>query len=157
MKAKKALFVIAIVVISAIWSGVVAAAPARLQNPSPSPVTEILAVLFPTDFVKAVAGLLAVIVLDLILGVSVAIQAKAFQWSRLADFYRSKVIPNLLGWTAADILLRIGAYYQLPIVEQLQPLGTIGLYALTIAALLGQIGTKLAALRGEQPPANPPA
>jgi hypothetical protein len=37
----------------------------------------------------------------------------------------------------------------LPILEQLQPLGAVGLYALAMASLLGQIGSKLAQLRGE--------
>lgn len=106
-------------------------------------------VLFPQEFVKASAGLLLVIVLDLVLGVAVAIQQKKFEWSKLADFYRSKVVPNLLGWAIADILLRIAAYYQLPVLEQIQPLGTLALYALVMAALLGQVGSKLAALRGE--------
>ena len=112
-------------------------------------VTELLAVLFPPEFVKACAGILLVIVLDLVLGIAVAIKTKTFEWSKLADFYRASVIPALLGWSVADILLRIGAYYQLPIVEQLQPLGTVALYALVMVALLGQIGSKLVALRGE--------
>lgn len=111
--------------------------------------SEWLAVLFPAEFVKACAGLLLVIVLDFVLGVSVAIKDNKFEWSKLADFYRSTVVPSLIGWMVADILLRVGAYYQLPVIEQLQPLGTVGLYALVMASLLGQIGTKLAKLRGE--------
>jgi hypothetical protein len=110
---------------------------------------DLLTVLFPPEFVKAAAGLLLIIVLDLALGVSVAIQQKKFEWSKLADFYRAKVVPNLLGWAIADILLRVGAYYQLPVIEQLQPLGTAALYALVLVALLGQVGTKLALLRGD--------
>jgi len=107
-----------------------------------------LAVLFPEEFVQAAAGMLLVIALDLVLGVSVAIKLQKFEFSKVADFYRSTVIPSLLGWAVADILLRIGAFYQLPVLEQLQPLGTIALYALVLAALLGQIGTKLNVLRG---------
>lgn len=113
-------------------------------------MTDLLNVLFPPEFIKACAGILLVIVLDLVLGIAVAIKAKKFEWSKLADFYRSAVVPALLGWAVADILLRVGAYYQLPVIEQLQPLGTVALYALVMVALLGQIGTKLVVLRGEQ-------
>jgi hypothetical protein len=113
-------------------------------------MVDLLNVLFPPEFIKAGLGILLVIVLDLVLGIAVAIKSGQFEWSKLASFYRTSVVPGLLGWAVADILLRIGAYYQLPVVEQLQPLGTVALYALVMAALLGQIGTKLMALRGEQ-------
>ncbi len=146
MKAKVVLTIILVVVISTVLTSQAMAAPAKQI---PTPVSDVLAILFPPEFVKAAAGLLLVIVLDLVLGISVAIKAKVFEWSKLADFYRSTVIPNVLGWAVADVLLRIGAYYQLPVIEQLQPLGTVALYALVLAALLGQIGTKLSALRGE--------
>lgn len=47
--------------------------------------------------------LLLVIILDLILGVTIALKQKAFQWQRLADFL-GDYGPKILGWLALELL-----------------------------------------------------
>jgi hypothetical protein len=114
-------------------------------------MNDVLTLLFPPAFLQALAGLLALILLDVVFGVSVAIKAGKFEWSALANFYRTSVVPNLLGWAVADIVLRMAVHYGLPVVAQLEPLAAGALYVTMLAALLAQIGSKLLVLRGEQP------
>jgi hypothetical protein len=111
-------------------------------------MTDVLSVLFPEAFLNALLGVLALVVLDLVFGISVAVKTKTFKWSELANFYTTSVLPCLLGWAVADIVLRLAALKGLPIVSSIEPLATGGLYALVLVALLAQIGTKLNVLRG---------
>jgi hypothetical protein len=57
------------------------------------------------------ATMVAVIVLDVIFGVSSALKSGKFDWTKLADFYKSTVVPGLLGWvgiTAATYVITPG-------------------------------------------------
>ena len=47
-----------------------------------------------------VKTLLGLIVLDVLLGVAAALRAGRFDFGRLAEFYRSNVLPYLLGYLA---------------------------------------------------------
>lgn len=145
MKTKLKLILIVVGVL-AVMALPVVAAPARPQVAVPG--VEIIDLLFPLAFIQAGLGLVLAIVIDLGLGVAVAIQTRTFEWTKLADFYRTKVLGNVLGWALLDVLLRVGAHYQLPIVEQLQPIGAVGLYLPVAAALIAQIGQKWSRLRG---------
>jgi hypothetical protein len=109
---------------------------------------DVINVLFPEAFVNALLGILALITIDLVFGVAVALKTKIYAWSQLADFYRTSVMPGLLGWAVADIVLRLAALRGLPIVASIEPLATGGLYVIVLVALLAQIGTKLNILRG---------
>jgi hypothetical protein len=44
--------------------------------------------------------------------------------------------------------LRVGAFYHLPVVEQLQQLATDALFAISLASILAQIAAKVGELRG---------
>ena len=106
-------------------------------------------VLFPQEFVNALLVLLATIVLDLILGVSVALKNKTFDLKKLADFYRSSVIPNLIGWGGADIVLRLVSFVTgTQLTSILTQVGTAALYGIAMAALLGSIAEKVTCLKG---------
>jgi hypothetical protein len=48
-----------------------------------------------------VLTLLGLIVLDAVLGVSEALQSGTFEWRKLPEFYRSMVLPYVLGYLAA--------------------------------------------------------
>ncbi len=109
--------------------------------------------LFPPEFIQAVAGLLLLVVADVVLGVSVAIRQHKFDLKQLADFYGTSIIPNVFAWAAVDVLLRIGAFYHLPAVEQLQQLATDALYAVAFASILAQAISKVGELRGGATPA----
>ncbi len=104
------------------------------------------------EFVQAAAGLLLCVLVDLVLGVSVAVKQRKFDLRQLADFYGAAILPNVLGWAIVDVLLRVGAFYELPVVTQLQGIFTTSLYGIALAALLAQITMKFVALRGDAQP-----
>lgn len=100
------------------------------------------------EFVRALGVLLAACVIDLTLGVSVAIKTQTFNWSKVANFYTTNILPNVLGWGVADVVLRLAAGLTTPDLAQLiQVLAGGGLYALAMAALIGSVTEKLTVLR----------
>jgi ABC-type sugar transport system permease subunit len=52
-------------------------------------------------------ALLGLIVLDVLLGVALAIRMKVFKFDRLAEFYTTMVIPYLIGWLAISLLVKL--------------------------------------------------
>jgi hypothetical protein len=85
----------------------------------------------------AAAWVLALIAADVVLAVALAIKRKMFSIVFLANFYRTMVIPMLLGWLAAAILARFVVAELLP--PSLQMLGP-GIDALAYTAIVLSIG-----------------
>lgn len=56
-----------------------------------------------TTYQPYVLTLLGLILLDLLSGIGSAIKAGTFQWVRVADFYRTAVMPSLIGWVAVTL------------------------------------------------------
>lgn len=52
-----------------------------------------------------VLTLVGLIVADVVLGVAAALKSGAFDWQKLAGFYRSQVLPALVGWLGVTIAL----------------------------------------------------
>mgnify|MGYP001264853747 CR=1 FL=1 len=112
--------------------------------------------LFPESFVQALLALLAAIALDLILGVAVAVKYKVFDLKKLADFYTTSVIPNLIGWGGADIVLRVAmARVDAQWLSTLTQLGIGTLYVVAIGSLVGSVADKLTKLKAEVPAPAP--
>ena len=64
-------------------------------------ILEAVKLFFQDGRVVTIEGL---IVLDVILAVAAAIKARVFDWRRLAEFYRSMVVPYVLGYLAFYIV-----------------------------------------------------
>jgi hypothetical protein len=80
--------------------------------------------------------LLVVIVLDLVLGVIVALKQKTFEWQKLADIL-GDYGPKVVGWLALEAIDLIPAEYKL-----FGGIGSVlgtGAYALIFASALGSI------------------
>jgi hypothetical protein len=115
-----------------------------------------LDVLFPVEFVKALLLIALFIVIDLVFAVALALKQGRFDLKQLADFYRTKVLPCLLGWAVLDVALRIAVFYQIPLMDSLQPVLAIGFYGIVLAALGAQVLEKgLAIAKTDTPPATP--
>lgn len=48
-------------------------------------------------------GIVVLIFVDLLTGIGSAIRAKAFSFDAVADFYRSSVLPQFVGWVAITV------------------------------------------------------
>jgi len=88
-----------------------------------------------------ITTLTGLVILDVVLGVAKAIKLKQFEWSKLADFYQTNVLPYLLGYGV--VYLVVG--YIIP-SEQLGSLGDIvseGTITLAWATLVLKLGTSI--------------
>jgi hypothetical protein len=53
-------------------------------------------------------GLLGLIILQVVLGVSLAIKTRVFEWKKLGDFYTTYIIPFVLSWLAFAFVSGMG-------------------------------------------------
>jgi len=53
---------------------------------------------FIDQFQYPLLGLLVLIVLDFLSGVGAALKKKQFNWAKIGDFYKTNVLPLVLGW-----------------------------------------------------------
>ncbi len=112
----------------------------------------------PAALGPQITALLALVVVQVLLAVALAVRQKVFDWRLLADFYRSRVLPMLIGWLGFVILVKFAT------AEILGP--TYGVMAgdgvswaawLAVVASLGaRIITDAKDLYGELIPFKPP-
>jgi L-cystine uptake protein TcyP (sodium:dicarboxylate symporter family) len=67
-------------------------------------VLELVKAFFSDPFVRALIGFIA---LDFLLGVAAALRTKTFDFSKLADFYTSMVLPYILGYLAFYVATKL--------------------------------------------------
>ena len=87
-----------------------------------------------------VLTLLGLIVLDVLLGVAVAVRTETFDWRRLATFYRTMVGPYLLGYLGFYLCAKIMT------AELLGPAGYLVGEGMTTLAWLTLVGTLAASV-----------
>jgi len=87
--------------------------------------------------------LMVVILLDLALGITVALKAKTFDWSKVADVV-STYGPKVLVWVALEMLDLLPAEYK-ALVGLGSSLG-LGVYVLIFMSAIGSIGGHIQAL-----------
>ncbi len=80
--------------------------------------------------------ILALIALDLVLGVASALKRREFAWSALGDFYLTNVIPKLLGYIGLSIVIRTVAGIDSLLGEGAQWVA----FGVLAASLVGSIG-----------------
>jgi len=119
-----------------------------------SKVLELILVFWSDGRVKTILGL---ILLDVVLAVAAAIKAGEFDWRRLGEFYRTMVVPYILGYLAfygAGFLLDPqwlgGAGYIISEAMMWAP------WAALIANLVADVLRSVNALGYTVPPDEPP-
>jgi hypothetical protein len=90
-------------------------------------------------------ALVILILLDFILGTTLAIVQKRFELARLADYLSTDFMP-LLGWLAVEILLKIPIeFIPTSAANIINQIGTV-VYATVFLAILGSVLGHLAAI-----------
>lgn len=112
--------------------------PVAAQSDTPSVATTLPPeqVVFLQELGTRLLWLLVVIGLDLLMGVTDAIKAKAFQWQKLADFL-SDYAPKVIGWLSLEALGLLPAELQ-----TLAGLGAalgMGAYAIILISAVGSV------------------
>ncbi len=103
-----------------------------------------------------VRTLFGLILLDVVLGIAAAIRAEKFEWKRVGQFYKTMVIPYVLGylafWGAAFLLDPewLGGAAWLIDAMQWAP------WTALVAALVGSIVVNIRGLSITIPPDAPP-
>lgn len=106
-------------------------------------MNELFLQFFESWQVKTIIGL---IVVDLGLGIALSIRENRFEWSRLADFYRSRVIPYIIGYLVLFSSVRFIIPPDIPGNEIINEAAvTLAWFAL-VANLAGELGSKLSGL-----------
>jgi hypothetical protein len=107
---------------------------------------------FTPEFVNMALALLGLIVLDLAFGVAVAARRRVFEWKKVADFYGTTVLPNLLGWITVHIVVSIATALAVSaLVDAIKPVIDLGFYGVVMIALVAQVVTKGQAIRSDSP------
>lgn len=108
---------------------------------------EKLWVTFIAQYHNYLLTLVGLVVADLIFGVASALKRKVFSLAVLSNFYRTNVIPKLLGWVALSVLtaaaspelLGSGAAYATPVVT----VGAWGAIVLTMGSSIWANGKEV--------------
>lgn len=90
---------------------------------------------------KPLGGLLLLVVVDVLLGVASALKRKEFEWQVVANFYRTTVLPKVVGWVAAVVLSYAVLLSAFPndLGATLAPISATAALAFVVADLLASI------------------
>lgn len=92
------------------------------------------------EFANMLFGLLALIALDLLFGVALAIKLKVFDWKKLGDFYRTTVVPNVIGWLAIYFVVSTATALSMSsFLETIKPVIDLAFIGIAMIALLAQV------------------
>jgi len=115
------------------------------------PVVTALMAAFETYKPQATAIVVTILV-DLGLGIAAALKRKSFLWAKVAGFYRTSVLPNLLGWATMTAALHFVTPEMValfgPAAQWISPTISTGLLGAALIDLGVSIGKSVAELRG---------
>lgn len=76
------------------------APPRQSSPPSPDLINQLFGLLIAFLTSWQLKTLLGLIIVDVALGVASALRRNVFDWARLADFYKTAVLPYVIGYLA---------------------------------------------------------
>jgi hypothetical protein len=101
---------------------------------------------------------LALIGLDVALGIASAVKRGKFQWQQVANFYRTIILPKLIGWVALSVFAYFAAFAALPpeAAQVLAPVSAGVLFTVLALDLAGSILSNYREIVAPVPPVAPP-
>ena len=90
-----------------------------------------------TTYAPYLETLLGLVILDVIFGVAAALRKGQFQWAAIANFYKSSVLPDVLGWLGLVIATYLVAPGLLGAYANIVSQSIVTLAWLTVVATLG--------------------
>lgn len=112
--------------------------------------------IFTESFVKQVAGAVALVVIDLVFGVIVAIRTGQFDVNKLGNFYQTTVLPYLLGWLVLSLAIKVVGVLGLDDIVPFLPSSLeTGAYLILLVAMGLQLKDKFMAIWGKVPGDRP--
>lgn len=95
-----------------------------------------------TTYGPAVASLVGLIVLEVVSGIAAALKRGMFDWQKVANFYRTSVMPGLVGWLG----LVFSTYLVVPGLFGDAVSGVVS-PAVALSSLLAVVATLVASIR----------
>lgn len=100
--------------------------------------------IFISTYGVYIGGLVLLIAADLILGIASALKRKVFDWQVVSNFYRTNIIPKLLGWVAVTLLAYaasgpVGQLLGPTVGQYFGPAAANGFYLAVVGSLLASI------------------
>ncbi len=112
----------------------------------------ILSQLFDQAWVLQVVGALVLVVVDVLFGLILAIKSGEFDPGKAANFYKTTVLPYLLGWLVLNLLIKLVGVLGLNDIAPIVPASIeAGAYALLLLTLGAGLFDKFRALWGKIP------
>lgn len=102
-----------------------------------------------------VRAIFALILLDVITGVIAALRTGVFDLQRIAAFYRTNVVPGILGYSAVWGFARFGLDQIAEVGPLLAMLTTVIGAGFVVLALVGSITDNIRRSQAAQPPGPP--
>ncbi|HRF46685.1 MAG TPA: hypothetical protein PLC98_03590 [Anaerolineales bacterium] len=116
------------------------------------PVAEVIVVAFE-QYKPQVSAIVIAILVDLGLGLAAALKLKRFDLEKVAGFYRTSVLPNLVGWGTMTAALHVVTPEMValfgPAAQWISPTISTGLLGAALIDLGVSIGKSVAELRGQ--------
>lgn len=108
--------------------------------------------IFDAAFVRSLIGVLVLVAVDWLFGVIKAIKAGEFEWARMGDFYKTSVVPYVLGWLVLHVAVRLIGLFGL---DEVSPILTdaisTGAYGILLVAMAAQVIDKIKSVFGRLP------
>lgn len=86
--------------------------------------------------------ILLLIFVDLGLGAAAALRTKTFDADRLADFYQSQVLPDIIGYSVIHMAVKVAAMYPsvMAVLGDYAYIVSETLLAIALAAIVSKLG-----------------
>lgn len=92
--------------------------------------------------------LFGLILLDVLMGIARAVRQGQFEWKKVGQFYKSMVLPYIIGWLAVSLTIWMISLEMLPaeVSEWLNPALLWGTWLVVAATIGGSIKENVVAL-----------
>lgn len=99
-------------------------------------ITDVLSQIFTPELAKQLLGLVVLCVLDVVLGLVAALRTGTFDLQKMANFYKSTVLPFFLGWMVLYVAVKMIAIYVLEDIAPIVPTSVMtGAYAIILIVM----------------------
>jgi hypothetical protein len=115
-------------------------------------VQNVLSQIFTEAWVLQIVGAVILVVADVLFGLIIAVKSGVFDPRKAANFYKTTVLPYLLGWLVLNVLVKLVGVLGLNDIAPVVPASVeAGAYAILLLTLGAGLFDKFRALWGKIP------
>lgn len=112
----------------------------------------ILGQIFSEAWILQVVGVVVLVIADVLFGFILAFKSGTFDASKAANFYKTTVLPYVLGWLVLNVLVKLVGVFGLNDIAPVVPASVeAGAYAILLLTLGAGLFDKFRSLWGKVP------